>query len=60
MAGRRVRAQWYDPTSGRYATIPGSPFAARGRRRFMVPGTNHEGEQDWVLVLTARSHRRRQ
>ena len=43
MAGRRVRAQWYDPTSGRYSTVPGSPFAARGRRRFTVPGKNHEG-----------------
>lgn len=60
LTGGRVRAQWYDPTSGRYAGIPGSPFAARGRRRFVVPGTNHEGEQDWVLVLSARSHRRRQ
>jgi Protein of unknown function (DUF4038)/Putative collagen-binding domain of a collagenase len=53
MAGRRVRAQWYDPTSGRYEPIPGSPFARRGRRWFRVPGTNAEGEADWVLVLTA-------
>ena len=53
MAGRRVRAQWYDPSSGKYATIPGSPFARSGRRRFTVPGRNHDGDQDWVLVLTA-------
>ena len=53
MAGRRVRAQWYDPTSGKYATIQGSPFARRGRRTFTVPGKNHDGDADWVLVLTA-------
>ena len=53
MAGRRVRAQWYDPTTGKYATIPGSPFARSGRRTFTAPGKNHDGDQDWVLVLTA-------
>jgi Protein of unknown function (DUF4038)/Putative collagen-binding domain of a collagenase len=57
MAGRRVQAQWYDPTSGRYSTIPGSPFAPSGTRRFTSPGRNHEGDQDWVLVLTATSRR---
>ena len=53
MAGPRVRAQWYDPTSGTYRTIPGSPFARAGRRTFVVPGKNHGGDDDWVLVLTA-------
>ena len=53
MAGPRVRAQWYDPTTGKYATVPGSPFAHRGTRTFTVPGKNHEGDEDWVLVLTA-------
>jgi hypothetical protein len=52
MAGGRVRAQWYDPTSGTYATIPGSPFASNGRRPFAVPGKNQAGDHDWVLVLT--------
>ncbi len=60
MTGRRVQAQWYDPTSGTYATVRGSPFASRGRRRFTVPGRNHEGDQDWVLVLTTRSQGGRQ
>ena len=58
MAGRRVRAQWYDPTSGKYATIAGSPFARSGKRWFSVPGRNHEGADDWLLVLTARGARR--
>ena len=53
MASRRVRAQWYDPTSGRYVTVPGSPLVRRGRRVFTVPGKNHEGAKDWVLVLSA-------
>ena len=53
MAGRRVRAQWYDPTSGTYTTIPGSPFARDRRRTFAVPGKNHGDDDDWVLVLTA-------
>jgi uncharacterized protein DUF4038/collagenase-like protein with putative collagen-binding domain len=52
MAGR-VRAQWYDPTSGRYRTVSGSPFAPSGRRTLRVPGRNSEGADDWVLVLTA-------
>lgn len=53
MAGARVRAQWYDPTTGKYTTVPGSPFARRGRRTFTVPGKNRDGDRDWVLVLTA-------
>ena len=53
MAGRRVRAQWYDPTIGRYMTASGSPFAPTGRRTLRPPGRNHDGADDWVLVLTA-------
>jgi hypothetical protein len=52
MAGPRVRAQWYDPTTGNYTTVPGSPFARSGTRAFTVPGRNHGGDEDWVLVLT--------
>jgi Protein of unknown function (DUF4038)/Putative collagen-binding domain of a collagenase len=52
MAGPRVRARWYDPTSGKYVTIPGSPFARTSRRTFTVPGHNHDRDEDWVLVLT--------
>ena len=53
MAGPRVRARWYDPTTGEYRTVSGSPFPPRGRRTFTVPGKNHAGDDDWVLVLTA-------
>ena len=53
MAGPRVRAQWYDATSGTYRTISGSPLVPRGKRSFTPPGRNGEGAEDWVLVLTA-------
>jgi len=57
MAGPRVRAQWYDPTDGRYRTIQGSPLRRKGSRRFTTPGRNHEGDPDWVLVLATARHR---
>jgi hypothetical protein len=53
ISGRRVRAQWYDPTTGRYSTIHGSPVRRTADRGFAPPGLNHEGDADWVLVLTA-------
>jgi hypothetical protein len=59
VAGPRVRAQWYDPTSGRYTTIPGSPFVRSDMHRFTVPGKNHARDEDWVLVLTSTATTRR-
>lgn len=53
MAGPRVDAEWYDPTSGTYRTVKGTPLPRKGTRRFTVPGTNRAGDHDWVLVLTA-------
>jgi hypothetical protein len=53
MSGRRVQAQWYDPSTGTYAAVPGAPFERTGKRRFTTPGKNHDGDSDWVLVLTA-------
>jgi hypothetical protein len=46
-----VRARWFDPTSGVFAEIPGSPFPKGGNRRFTTPGINSGGATDWVLVL---------
>jgi len=48
-----ARAQWFDPTSGKYSEIPGSPFANSGTRSFAPPAKNSAGDGDWVLVLTA-------
>ncbi len=46
-------ASWYDPSNGTYAAIPGSPLANAGARDFTPPGSNADGDGDWVLVLEA-------
>jgi hypothetical protein len=46
-----VGAQWFDPSSGAYATVPGSPFTPSGSHSFESPAHNSGGETDWVLVL---------
>ena len=48
----QVRAQWYDPTTGEFSTVPGSPFANSRLRTFAPHGKNRDGDGDWVLVLT--------
>ena len=52
-----TRARWYDPTSGEYADVKGSPFANEGSRQFIPSGANKSGEGDWVLVLEASTPR---
>jgi hypothetical protein len=47
-------ARWYDPTSGKYVDVNGSPFLSTGTRQFTPPGKNRDDEEDWVLVLEAR------
>jgi hypothetical protein len=49
-----VHAQWYDPSSGTYRPITGSPFPRSRGVNFTPPGKNAAGDPDWVLVLTAR------
>jgi hypothetical protein len=47
IAGKSVKAQWYDPREGTWREI--GSFANTGTREFVAPST---GEQnDWVLVL---------
>jgi Protein of unknown function (DUF4038)/Putative collagen-binding domain of a collagenase len=46
-------ARWYDPTSGEYTEVEGSPFANEGSRQFIPSGANKTGDGDWVLVLDA-------
>jgi PKD repeat protein len=46
-----VTARWYDPTSGTFASIVGSPFPNSGSHVFSPPGNNGDGDGDWVLVL---------
>jgi Protein of unknown function (DUF4038)/IPT/TIG domain/Putative collagen-binding domain of a collagenase len=47
-----VTAQWYDPSIGTYTAVSGSPFPNTGTHDFTTPGDNHDGDQDWVLVLS--------
>lgn len=44
-------ARWFDPTSGSFTTVSGSPFANSGSHVFNPGGTNGAGAADWVLVL---------
>jgi collagenase-like protein with putative collagen-binding domain/uncharacterized protein DUF4038 len=48
-----VTARWWDPTSGVFTAVSGSPFPNTGVRNFTTPGMNGEGGSDWVLVLAA-------
>ncbi|HTS69775.1 MAG TPA: DUF4038 domain-containing protein [Terriglobia bacterium] len=46
-----ARARWFDPTNGDYIAIPGGPAPNTGALQFTPPGENHEGADDWVLLL---------
>jgi hypothetical protein len=46
-----IDASWFDPTSGQYRSVEGSPFANTGKRGFVSPGRDSAGESDWVLLL---------
>jgi hypothetical protein len=50
MAGGAT-ARWFDPTSGVFIKISGSPFVNKGTHKFTPPGKNHVGQSDWVLLL---------
>jgi hypothetical protein len=50
MSGK-IMAWWYDPSSGMYSAIPGSPFLNRGTHNFSTPGANRDGNTDWLLYL---------
>jgi len=50
-AGPNVATRWYDPTTGAYAAIAGSPVAASRIWTSTPSGSNAGGAGDWVLVL---------
>jgi len=50
--GEKVKAQWFDPTSGEYFTVKGSPFR-KTECEFTTPGNNADGDPDWILILTS-------
>jgi hypothetical protein len=54
LSGPNVSARWFDPTTGSFATIGGSPFSNTGSRSFTAPNANADGEGDFVLVLLSQ------
>jgi hypothetical protein len=46
-----VTAQWYDPTTGLYVPVSGSPLPNNGSMQFSPPGLNGGGDADWALVF---------
>ena len=44
-------ARWYDPTSGTFTNILGSPFSNTGSEKFTPPSANSSGDEDWVIVM---------
>lgn len=49
-----VSARWFNPADGRTSEVTNSPFANRDTHRFLSPGDNGSGANDWVLILNAR------
>jgi hypothetical protein len=43
--------RWFDPSTGDYVTVAGSPLPPSGARLFTPPGPNADGDGGWVLVL---------
>jgi hypothetical protein len=43
--------RWYDPSTGTYVHLTGSPFTNSGTLNFTPPGNNNDGDGGWVLVL---------
>jgi VanZ family protein len=51
-------ARWYDPASGVWVAIDGSPFANLGSLTFTPPGPNADGDGGWALVIETRTMRK--
>jgi hypothetical protein len=54
LAGPKLIARWYDPSTGQFSQVDGSPFAAAGSRRFRQNAKNGSGFSDWVLLLQSQ------
>jgi hypothetical protein len=50
LSGSSVTARWYDPTTGSFTTVSGSPFSLASHT-LSAPGNNNAGDSDWVLLL---------
>ncbi|MEP7107955.1 MAG: DUF4038 domain-containing protein [Ferruginibacter sp.] len=52
----KLKAYWFDPTSGTYRAIAGAGINNKGLGKFTSPGRNRGGQNDWVLKLVASDH----
>jgi Protein of unknown function (DUF4038)/Putative collagen-binding domain of a collagenase len=43
--------RWFDPSSGNFSNIAGSPIPNSGTQSFTPPVNNNDGDGGWVLVL---------
>jgi hypothetical protein len=46
-----VVCRWFDPSSGNFINMAGSPFPNSGTKSFAPPGNNRDGDGGWMLVL---------
>lgn len=51
---KKVYATWFDPTNAVYTTISTKAFDNKGIYTFTPPAKNSKGENDWVLILSAK------
>lgn len=47
-----ISGRWFDPTSGESVAIE-AVLTNKDTHRFMIPGANSRGENDWLLILEA-------
>ena len=47
-------ARWFDPSSGGFIPIAGSPLTNTATRNFIPPGNNSDGDGGWLLVLETK------
>src|SRR5450432_1667039 len=44
-------ARWFDPSTGQYTAVSGSPFANTGQKSFTPPSATADGSPDFILLL---------
>ena len=55
LVGPKITARWYDPSSGTFATVNGSPFPKAASHILQPDTLNSAGLGDWILLLESGS-----
>ncbi|MEP7372215.1 MAG: DUF4038 domain-containing protein [Chitinophagaceae bacterium] len=50
----KIIARWFDPTTAKYTPAKGILMNNKAVQSFTPPGKNSKGENDWVLLITAK------